>query len=137
MLESLRILYLNVGKRRQVQHSLLNDDKAAEYSVIATVEPYIHRDPLTDQPTVTPAANWEIIQPTLRREDRPERHSFRALLWVNRRIRARAYSIPSYDIVAAELITARGPTLVCAAYDPRSGVDAATRESRRYENDYR
>ena len=61
MLENLRILYLNVGKRRQVQHSLLNDDKAAEYAIIATVEPYIYSDPLIDQPTVTPAANWEMI----------------------------------------------------------------------------
>ena len=86
MLDTLSIRYLNAGKRKQVQHSLLNDDGAAGYSVIATVEPYIYRDPITQQPTVTPAANWEMIQPTLQREDGHERHAFRALLWVNKRM---------------------------------------------------
>jgi hypothetical protein len=37
----LRIMHLNVGKRRLVQYSLLNDETIKDFDAIAVVEPYI------------------------------------------------------------------------------------------------
>jgi hypothetical protein len=48
----LRVLHLNVGKRKQVQQSLLNDETLRDFNVLATVEPYIYRHPHTGKPTV-------------------------------------------------------------------------------------
>jgi hypothetical protein len=45
-------LHLNVGKRKQVQQSLLNDETLRDFNVLATVEPYIYRHPHTGKPTV-------------------------------------------------------------------------------------
>ena len=37
-----QIMYLNVGKRRTVQHSLLNDEVLKDYTVLTVLEPYIY-----------------------------------------------------------------------------------------------
>jgi hypothetical protein len=52
----LRVLHLNVGKRKQVQQSLLNDETLRDFDALATVEPYIYRHPHTGKATVTPHA---------------------------------------------------------------------------------
>lgn len=66
MLDGLNVLHLNVGKRRQVQLSLLNDEGLKDFTALATVEPYIYRDPTTDKATVTPSAHWYMLSPQSR-----------------------------------------------------------------------
>lgn len=128
MIDDLKVLLLNVGKRRQVQLSFLNDEKVKDFAALATVEPYIYRDPTTDKATVTPSAHWHMIKPSIERDDRHQRHSFRALLWVNKRLRTRQVPILSYDIAAAEIRTSAGHVLLCAVYDPKDGADVQIRQ---------
>lgn len=53
MLRGLRILQLNVGKRMEVQQSLLNDLETAQFDVLVVLEPYLYRIEGSDKPRVT------------------------------------------------------------------------------------
>ena len=128
MLEHLKVLYLNIRKRKQVQHSLLNDEDLAGFTALATIEPYIYRDPRTGQPTVTSQRHWQMFTPTVQRQDGHERHAFRALLWINQRCKAVAMPVQLYDIVVVEVDTAQGIMLLVTAYNLRDGEDTAARE---------
>jgi hypothetical protein len=44
-MHALKISHLNIGKRKQLQQSLLNDKGLEEYTALATVEPYVYRHP--------------------------------------------------------------------------------------------
>jgi hypothetical protein len=57
MIGHLSILHLNLGKRKQVQLSLLNDETLKDFDALAIVEPYIYRYLHTNKPTVTPHAS--------------------------------------------------------------------------------
>jgi hypothetical protein len=46
-------MHLNVGKRRTVQCSLLNDEALKDYTALSVVEPYIYRHPQTGEPTIS------------------------------------------------------------------------------------
>jgi len=83
MLDTLQIMYLNIGKRKHVQHSLINDEGLRNYSLLLTTEPYIYRHPTTDQPTVTPHRHWQMFGPTVQRQDGAPRHAFRTLIWAH------------------------------------------------------
>jgi hypothetical protein len=67
MSRHLRILHLNVGKRKQVQQSLLNDETLKDFDALATVEPYIYRHLHTGKPIVTPHTSWQMFM--LKAED--------------------------------------------------------------------
>jgi hypothetical protein len=88
MIGHLSILHLNLGKRKQVQQSLLNDETLKDFDALATVEPYIYRHPHTNKPTVTPHASWQLFTPSRERMDSQPRHAFRSLIWVNSRCKA-------------------------------------------------
>ena len=47
-----QIMHLNVGKRRTVQHSLLNDIAIKDFAAFTVVEPYAFRHPQTGEPTI-------------------------------------------------------------------------------------
>jgi hypothetical protein len=53
MIGYLSILHLNLGKRKQVQLSLLNDETLKDFNALATVELYIYRYLHTNKLTVT------------------------------------------------------------------------------------
>jgi hypothetical protein len=53
MIGHLSILHLNLGKRKQVQLSLLNDKTLKDFNALATVELYIYRHLHTNKLTVT------------------------------------------------------------------------------------
>jgi len=53
----LYVLHLNVGKRKEVQQSLLNDETLKDFDALATVKLYIYKYPHTSRPTVTPQAS--------------------------------------------------------------------------------
>jgi hypothetical protein len=84
----LHILHLNVGKRKQVQQSLLNDETLKDFDALAIVEPYIYRHPHTSKPIVTPHTGWQMFTPSIVRDDGMPRHAFRSLIWVNSRCKA-------------------------------------------------
>jgi hypothetical protein len=125
----LRILHLNVGKRKQVQQSLLNDETLKDFDALAIVELYIYRHLQTGKPTVTPYASWQMFTPSVERTNRMPRHAFRSLIWVNSRCEAQAVPVDCYDITAVSIRTKGGSILLISAYDPRAARDESQRET--------
>jgi hypothetical protein len=125
----LRVLHLNVGKRKQVQQSLLNDETLKDFDALAIVELYIYRHLQTGKPTVTPHASWQMFTPSVERTNRMPRHAFRSLIWVNRRYKAQAVPVDYYDITAVSIRTKGGSILLISAYDPRAVRDESQRET--------
>ncbi|TKA21892.1 hypothetical protein B0A49_13842, partial [Cryomyces minteri] len=83
------------------------------------VEPYLYRDLDTDEPRHGNYRQWQPIIPSTQRPDGHARHRYRAMLWLNAKLQARAVPVDSYDIAAALIETASAKVLVIAAYDPR------------------
>lgn len=129
MVAHLYILHLNVGKRKQVQQSLLNDETLKDFDALATVEPYIYKHPHTGKPTVTPHPGWQMFTPSREREDGMPRHAFRSLIWVNTSCKAQAVWVDSYDITAVSIQREGGSVLILSAYDPRDGGCKGDRET--------
>ena len=46
-------MHLNVGKRRTVQHGLLNDKALKDYAALVVLEPYIYEYPQTGELTIS------------------------------------------------------------------------------------
>ena len=122
MLDQLRVLHLNMGKRKPVHWSVLNDNDLEHFDAIAIVEPYIYRDPADDKPTQGNHRNWNIYLPTAQRTEGHIRHSYRAAIWTNRTIQAQQIPIDSYDMVAVTITGKQRKLLLIAAYDPGTGV---------------
>jgi hypothetical protein len=51
MLDQLKVLHYNIGKRKQVFWSLLNDDKLEQFYALSIVEPYVYADPADSKPS--------------------------------------------------------------------------------------
>jgi hypothetical protein len=129
MSRHVRILHLNVGKRKQVQQSLLNDETLKDFDALAIVEPYIYRYPHTGKPTVTPHTSWQMFTLSVERTDGMPRHAFRSLIWVNSHCKARAVPVDYYDITAVSIRTEGGSILLISAYDPRAAREESQRET--------
>jgi hypothetical protein len=59
-----QILYLNVGRRRLAQNSLLNDETLKDFQAIFVVEPYIFATPDNNEPNIQQDQRWQIYRPT-------------------------------------------------------------------------
>ena len=116
MNKTIGILQANVGRRREVQLSLLNDDSIQDFELILITEPNIMD--IDGKPVVHQYAQWAIIKPTLVRDDTVI-HSFRSLIYINKKAQFRQVSIPSSDITAGILKTATQRILVASVYVPR------------------
>jgi len=58
-MNKVQILHLNVGKRRNVQNSPLNDEICKDYGAITVVELYIFANPDDNQPTTPQDRRWQ------------------------------------------------------------------------------
>jgi ribonuclease HI len=123
MPKTIGILQANVGRRRQAQLSILNDSSTQDFELIMITEPNIMD--IDGKPVVHQHAHWTIVKPTLIRDDSVI-HSFRSLIYLNRKTRFRQVSIPSPDIAAGLLTTATQHILVISVYVPRD--PSASRE---------
>ena len=128
MIGHLHVLHLNVGKRKEVQQSLLNNETLKDFDALATVEPYIYKHPYTGRPTVTPQASWQMFTPSIERSDGMPRHAFRSLIWVNSHCKAQAVPVESYDITAVSIQAERGSVLLISVYDARDRGNEGLRE---------
>lgn len=121
--EPLRILQLNVGKQKETQWSLLNDTDTARFDVLVVAEPYIFTLSGESKARVTSHHQWEAITPTVQRKEGHVRHSFRAMLWLNKNTQGQAIPIQSSDI-AAVLIRSQGvPVLIFFRLHPPGWED--------------
>jgi hypothetical protein len=124
-----QIMHLNVGKRRTVQHSLLNDAAIKDFVAFTVVEPYVFQHPQTGEPTIPQDRRWQVFVPTTRRQDGHVRHAFRAAVWVNRSYNASAIPTDSHDVAAVLLKLQERSLLVIVGYEARNGVTEADREA--------
>jgi hypothetical protein len=123
-----QVMHLNAGKRRAVQHGLLNDETIRDFTALAVVEPYIFQHPQTGVPTISQDRHWQIFEPTEKRRDGHARHAFRAALWVNRKCRAISIPADSYDIAAVLIRLQDRSLVVMACYEARNARTEVERE---------
>jgi hypothetical protein len=122
-------LHLNVGKRKQVQQSLLNDETLRDFDALAIVEPYIYRHLHTGKPTVLLHTSRQMFTPSVERTDSMPRYAFRSLIWVNSHCKAQAVPVDYYDITAVSIRIEGGSILLISAYDPRAVREESQRET--------
>lgn len=116
MPESIGILQANVGRRREAQLSILNDTSIQDFELMMITEPNIID--IDGEPVVHQHARWAIVRPSLTRDDSVI-HSFRSLIYVNKKTQFRQVSISSPDIAAGLLRVATQRILVISVYVPR------------------
>ena len=105
-----------MGRRRAAQLSVLNDLSLREYAALMITEPNIME--IEGAAVVHQHQQWTVVKPTLVRQDSVI-HSFRSLLYVNKKTRFQQVHIPSSDIVAGLVITDNQQLLVTSVYVPR------------------
>lgn len=126
MSNTLRVLQLNAGKRKEPLHSLFNDPALQNHSIFFITEPPCFRT--RDNKIITTPArhqHWSPISPTVTREgNRP----YRAMLWVRTAVQATTISTKSPDLAAAVLHLPERTILALSIYIPvrsgRSEIDA-------------
>lgn len=125
-----RILQANLGRRREAQLSILNDSTTQDFKLMMITEPNIMD--IDSQPVVHHHAHWTVARPTRFRDDSVI-HSFRSLIYVNKKTQFRQIGISSPDIVGGLLTTASQRILVVSVYvsrDPSSSNDQNAEELR-------
>jgi len=91
MSRSLRFLQLNVQKRRNVQHSVMNDVSLKEYAALVISEPYVLE--MDGKVTTSPMGHqgWMSILPSKRHDGR---WAVRSMLWVRRDVECEQVDVP-------------------------------------------
>jgi len=107
----------------------MNDEGLANFDAIAIVEPHIFQDPDTGKPHTGYYRDWQAVTPTVHRTDGHLRHSFRAMIWVNHKLRITRVPVQSYDITAALIHYPEGPKLIIVAYDSNDNTNQATTQA--------
>lgn len=124
---TLKILQLNVRKRREVQQSLMNDEGLKDYAALAISEPYAR---LIEGSVVTvPMShhNWTRLIPTTRRE---ATWPIRSMLWVRSDIEVEQIPVPSADLTAARIRLPDRVVLMVSVY-VEGGSDEALEDAMR------
>jgi hypothetical protein len=100
MSRSLRFLQLNVQKRRNVQHSVMNDVNLKEYAALVISTPYVVE--MGGMVTASPMGHqgWMAILPSKRHFGR---WAVRSMLWVRRYIECEQMNMPPADLTVALL----------------------------------
>lgn len=111
--KTLKILQLNVHKRREVQQSLLNDEGLKDFAVLAISEPYARL--IEGSVATVPMShhNWTKLIPTTRRETT---WPIRSMLWVRSDIEVEQIPVPSADLTAAQIQLPDRVVLVVSVY---------------------
>ncbi|EAQ85571.1 predicted protein [Chaetomium globosum CBS 148.51] len=124
---TLKILQLNVRKRREVQQSLLNDEGLKDFAVLAISEPYARL--IEGSVTTVPMShhNWTKLIPTTRRE---ATWPIRSMLWVRSDIEVEQIPVPSADLTAARIRLPDRAVLMVSVY-VEGGSDEALEDAMR------
>ncbi|EAQ85614.1 predicted protein [Chaetomium globosum CBS 148.51] len=124
---TLKILQLNVRKRREVQQSLLNDEGLKDFAVLAISEPYARL--IEGSVTTVPMShhNWTKLIPTTRRETT---WPIRSMLWVRSDIEVEQIPVPSADLTAARIRLPDRAVLMVSVY-VEGGSDEALEDAMR------
>jgi hypothetical protein len=92
----MQVLQLNMQKRREVQHSVMNDERLKKYAALVISEPYgfemegkVRTSPMGHQ-------SWMVILPSERYSGR---WAVRSMLWVRKDIECEQVSVPSTELM--------------------------------------
>jgi hypothetical protein len=100
MCKPMQILQLNMQKRREVQHSVMNDSDLKEYTALAISEPYVFE--MDGKVRTSPVGHqgWTAILPSQRHDGR---WAVRSMLWVRKDIECEQVNVPSADLTVVLL----------------------------------
>lgn len=113
MCKPMQFLQLNMQKRREVQHSVMNDSGLKDYTALAISEPYVFEMDGKVRTSPMGHQSWTAILPS-------ERHSgrwaVRSMLWVRKDIECEQVSVSSADLTVALLRLPDRSVLLASVY---------------------
>jgi hypothetical protein len=117
MSTALRVLQVNLGKRRMVQHSLLNDEDLIDYGILFISEPSCFRDD-NGQVVAPPSGHpqWSQLMPTTTAQE--GRFPIRCLMYVSKDMDAQPIHAESPGLTGARIKIQDRPILVISTYVP-------------------
>lgn len=127
----MQVLQLNMQKRREVQHSVMNDERLGGYVALLVSKTYDFE--MEGKVRTSPMGHhcWTAILPS-------ERHSgrwpVRNMLWVRNDIECEQVSVPSADLTVVLLRLPDRPVLLASVY-VEGGSGAALEETMRLLDD--
>lgn len=123
MPRTINVLQANVGRRREAQLSILNDESTQDFELLMITEPSIMD--IDGKPVIHRHSHWTATRPSCTRADSVI-HAFRSLIYVNNKTQFKQVSVACPDITAGVLRTATQIILVISVYIPRD--PSASRE---------
>jgi len=96
----------------------MNDAALSDFDAIAILEPHLHLNNSDGQPGFGHYSHWQATTPSVYRTDGHIRHSLRAMLWINTKVKTAPVVVDSYDVAATIKLHDSGPIPLIAAYDP-------------------
>lgn len=127
----MQVLQLNMQKRREVQHSVMNDERLGGYAALLVSELYVFELEGKVRTSLMGHHCWTAILPS-------ERHSgrwpVRSMLWVRNDIECEQVSVPSADLTVVLLRLPDSPVLLASVY-VEGGSGAALEETMRLLDD--
>ena len=115
-IKPLQILQWNVGKRREAQLSLLNDQQTNNFDFLLLAEPFRFTLEGQNQPTVPQHHYWEAVLPTKWVRTAYQPFNFRSMIYVNKRFKFQQMPIPSSDLTAVLIKQNQESLLIISAY---------------------
>jgi hypothetical protein len=117
----MQILQLNMQKRREVQHSVMNDASLKEYTALVISEPYVFE--MNGKVRTSPMGHqsWTAILPSQRHDGR---WAVRSMLWVRKDIECEQVNVPSADLTVALLRLPDRSVLLASVYVEGANVVA-------------
>jgi hypothetical protein len=113
MSKPMQILQLNMQKRREVQHSVMNDASLKEYTALIVSEPYVFE--MDGKVRTSPMGHqgWTAILPSERHDGQ---WAVRSMLWVRKDIECEQVRVPSADLTVALLRLPDRAVLLASVY---------------------
>src|SRR4030088_755616 len=115
-INTLKILEWNVGKGREAQHSLLNDEETNQFDLLLLSEPYRFIPKNQENPIAPQHHYWEIVIPTKFSKTSYDKNNFRSMIYVNKRIPFKQIPIPHTDLIAVTIKRGETIYLVVSVY---------------------
>src|SRR4030081_519948 len=115
-INTLKILEWNVGKGREAQHSLLNDEETNQFDLLLLSEPYKFIPKNQENPIAPQHHYWETVIPTNFTRTSYDKNNFRSMIYVNKRIPFKQIPIPHADLTAVTIKRGETIYLVVSVY---------------------
>jgi hypothetical protein len=121
----MQILQLNMQKRREVQHSVMNDPSLKEYTALAISELYVFEMDGKVRTSPMGRQSWTAILPSHRHDGR---WAVRSMLWVRKDIEAAAKALAVSDAQAVQRDSGTGGRLRVLVMDARQEGQCSNHE---------